>query len=501
MISSETSRLNFGRDPQADFTYEDVRAAVHPDDRARRDAAVERSIAEGSDYDIEYRIVWPDGDVRWIQIRGRPEYAPDGTPLRMSGVSLDITERRRAAEQLERLNATLESRVVEEVAERGKAEEALRQAQKMEAVGQLTGGVAHDFNNLLTIIRSSVDFLRREDLPAARRTRYVDAIATTVDRAAKLTGQLLAFARRQALLPEVFDVGRQVRVIADMLQTIVGGRVQIVAHLPDAPYRVEADISQFETALVNLAVNARDAMNGEGVLTIRVAPVPAAPGPGGSQGSSSELVAISISDTGTGIELSKMGLIFEPFFTTKEVGKGTGLGLSQAYGFAKQSGGDLSVESEPGHGATFTVLLPRVAGAAAGEAPSSSTPAGSGSAGQGQWVLVVEDNTDVGSFSTQLLQDLGYNTVWAANGEEALRLLEEDGERFDVVFSDIVMPGMGGVELGDTIRRRFPGLSVVLTSGYSDVLAQQGRHGFELLQKPYAVEDLSRIIQGALWRG
>ncbi|MFC3694680.1 PAS domain-containing hybrid sensor histidine kinase/response regulator [Chenggangzhangella methanolivorans] len=489
--ASETCRANFGRGPDDPFDYEDLRRSVLPDDRARMEEAVERSLSERVDYDIEYRVVWPSGEIRWVQIRGRPVYGEDGAPLRMTGVSLDITERRRAAEELERLNQTLESRVADEVARRGQAEDALRQSQKMEAVGQLTGGVAHDFNNLLTIVRSSVDFLRRDDLPPERRRRYIDAIADTVDRAAKLTGQLLSFARRQALKPEIFDVNLQVHSVADMLRTIVGARVGVVVEVDDrSPCLVEADVSQFETAVVNLAVNARDAMAGEGVLTIRVSsdekgPLAARVSPG--------MVRIEIEDTGVGVAPEQLKQIFEPFFTTKEVGKGTGLGLSQAYGFAKQSGGDLTVRSALGQGATFTILLPHASGE---EEPAARVRAESeiAGAGQGQWVLVVEDNNDVGAFSTQMLQDLGYNTVWANNAREALDLLRREPRRFDLVFSDIVMPGMGGVELGQEINRLYPGLPVLLTSGYSDVLVDQGRLGFELLQKPYAAEDLSRLV-------
>ncbi|WP_207538753.1 GAF domain-containing hybrid sensor histidine kinase/response regulator [Sabulicella rubraurantiaca] len=364
------------------------------------------------------------------------------------------------------------------------AQDALRQAQKLEAVGQLTGGVAHDFNNLLTIIRSSADLLRRSDLPEERRRRYVEAVAETVDRAARLTGQLLAFARRQALRPEVFDVAERMRDIADMLGTVAGARIRVVARIACTDCHVEADVSQFETALVNMAANARDAMDGEGTLTVQVerrqGPI--------------EYVAISIADTGHGIPPDKLSQIFEPFFTTKEVGKGTGLGLSQVYGFAKQSGGDVSVESQPGQGATFTLLLPRVQQEPAQPEVPPATEAEPREGGDGRRVLVVEDNLQVGEISTQVLRDLGYETVWATDAREALNLLSGHG-RFDAVFSDVVMPGMSGIELGEEIRRRHPGLPVVLTSGYSEVLAEEGSHGFELLQKPYAAAELSRILR------
>ena len=378
-------------------------------------------------------------------------------------------------------------------AQLAEAQDALRQAQKMEAVGQLTGGVAHDFNNLLTIIKSSTDLLRRLDLAPERRRRYVDAISDTVDRAAKLTGQLLAFARRQALKPEVFDVAERVRGVADMVRTIVGSRIRIATELAERCL-VEADAGQFDTALINMAVNARDAMDGEGTLTVQVGSVAKMPPIRGHGGGPGRFVAVSLTDTGCGISRDDVGRIFEPFYTTKEVGKGTGLGLSQVFGFAKQSGGDVDVASEVGRGSSFTLYLPQVERVSCtGEIVMGSGGTGPGDDGRGRRVLVVEDNVEVGRFSTQLLQDLGYETTWAANAEEALTMLRN--APVDVVFSDVVMPGMGGVELAQEIRRRHPGLPVVLTSGYSHVLAQEGRHGFELLQKPYAVEDLSQVLR------
>ena len=412
----------------------------------------------------------------------------EATPL-LCGVLTDLTEQKSHLRELAGANLRLEA----ESLERERIEDVLRQAQKMEAVGQLTGGIAHDFNNLLTVIKSSTDLLRRPDLPEERRRRYVDAISDTVDRASKLTGQLLSFARRQALTPTVFDVTERVHAITDMLGTIVGSRIRIERIVPGSPCYIEADTSQFETALVNLAVNARDAMDGEGRLTLEVhcgTVLPAIRGhaaPGGS------FVAVMVTDTGCGIPPDRIGRIFEPFYTTKEVGKGTGLGLSQVFGFAKQSGGDVEVESVPGQGTTFTLYLPETAPAPVQEQRSIGEPAASG--GSGQRVLVVEDNVDVGRFATQILQDLGYETTWATNGREALEHLGADGSGFDAMFSDVVMPGMSGIELAQEVRRRMPGLPVVLTSGYSHVLAQEGSHGFELLDKPYSAEQLSRILQ------
>jgi PAS domain S-box-containing protein len=406
----------------------------------------------------------------------------------------EIAERSKAEAALRELNETLEHRVEERTAELLSAQDQLRQAQKMEAIGQLTGGVAHDFNNLLTIIRSSVDLLRRDEVPEERKRRYLDAISDTADRAAKLTAQLLAFARRQALKPEVFDAGERVRLVCDMVRTVVGSRIRLDLDIACDNCFVEADIAQFETAVINMAVNARDAMDGEGRLGITAKAVQGVPASQWNEAADGDYVALSISDSGRGIPDEVLAQIFEPFFTTKEVGKGTGLGLSQVYGFAKQSGGDVRVDSEIGRGTTFTLFLPRVARQ---EAPQRAERAEDRSELERSCILVVEDNTDVGEFATQLLTELGHETCLATNADEALRLLESQAEQFDLVFTDVVMPGMSGIDLGLAIRKRWPQLRVVLTSGYSHVLAQDGRHGFELLHKPYSVESLTRILRQA----
>jgi PAS domain S-box-containing protein len=370
----------------------------------------------------------------------------------------------------------------------------LRQAQKMEAIGQLTGGVAHDFNNLLTVIRSSADLLRRRELPPDRMRRYVDAISDTADRAAKLTGQLLTFARRHALNRHVFDAADQLVRVADMLRTVLGSRISFELDIAEHPLPVEADANQFETALVNLVANARDAMDGKGSLTIRVTKSREAV-LDGSGSAANEFVAVSVSDTGCGIPADRLDRIFEPFFTTKDVGRGTGLGLSQVYGFAQQSGGMVRVGSEVGAGTTITLQLPLSSRPIQPRQGSAYTSGDS----QERWsILVVEDNPEVGEFSTQLLKDLGYQTVLARNAEEALKLLDEGPERFDIVLSDVVMPGLDGVSLGREIRRRLPGLPFVLNSGYSHILADDESHGFDLLHKPYSVEELSKVLRRAV---
>ncbi|TXN15800.1 PAS domain S-box protein [Methylobacterium sp. WL122] len=443
----------------------------HPEDRERTRAEVER-LADGAlTLAFENRFRARDGGYRTLSWTAVPV---EGL---LYCVSRDVTlEKERAASLLQ-------------------AEEALRQSQKLEAVGQLTGGVAHDFNNLLTVIKSSTDLLKRPNLSEDRRARYVGAISDTVDRAAKLTGQLLAFARRQALRPEVFDAGRSVRAIGEMVGTLTGARIAVAICVGDEPCHINADPSQLDTALVNMAVNARDAMEGEGRLDIVVEAVSLVPAMRSHSERTGNFVRIALTDTGSGIPADQIDRIFEPFYTTKGVGQGTGLGLSQVFGFAKQSGGEVVVESEVGRGTTFSLYLPR-ADTDSG-VPEETASVDKVVDGRGTHVLVVEDNREVGTFSTQTLQELGYGTHWVTNADDALAALAASPGGYDVVFSDVVMPGMNGVELGREVRRLYPGLPVVLTSGYSHVLAEETDHGFELLQKPYSVEALSRILRRA----
>jgi PAS domain S-box-containing protein len=437
-------------------------AYTHPDDLAGSLAAFANIFETPLTVPYEYRLRHKDGSYKWFSWTGTFE---DG---RVYAAGRHVTKEREQAE-------------------------ALRQSQKMEAFGQLTGGVAHDFNNLLTVIRSSTDLLMRPTLTEERRIRYVSAISETVDRAARLTAQLLAFARRQALQPEVFSVCENVDAISGMMSTLSGSRIDTVIQLPDLPCCVNADPSQFDTALVNMVANARDAMMGEGRLTITVRSVESMPSVRLHPALTGPFVAVSITDTGTGIAATQLEQIFEPFYTTKSVGEGTGLGLSQVFGFAKQSGGEIAVASELGKGTTFTLYLPRVseAGWTSGQELADSPLED----GHGTCVLIVEDNSDVGTFAVQALTELGFRTVLTASAHQAMAELESNADRFDVVFSDVVMPGMTGIEFAHQLARRYPQLPVVLTSGYSHVLADTGSDGFELLHKPYSLDQLSRALR------
>ncbi len=441
---------------------------MHPEDAASTLDAITRMAETALPTRFENRIATVDGGWKPIEWTVAPE--ADGRNFIAVGRDLSHAKAREA--------------------ELATAQDALRQSQKMESLGQLTGGVAHDFNNLLTVIRSSADLLRRHELPDEKRRRYIDAIADTADRAARLTAQLLAFSRRSVLKAEVFDAAARVTGIGDMIRTVIGSRVALSIDAGCHDCFVEADLTQFETALVNVVVNARDAMEGEGRLSVVIDTVDALPPTRGHAGTRGAFVAVSVTDTGAGIAPEHLERIFEPFYTTKDIGKGTGLGLSQVFGFAKQSGGEIDVRSRVGEGTTFTLYLPRADAARAAAAPIRDHARAEG---QGR-VLVVEDNVQVGEFAAQLLDDLGYRTTLAPNAADALDLLEADAGAFDIVFSDVVMPGMGGVELGRRLRERWPALPVVLTSGYSHVLAEDARHGFPLLHKPYSVEDLARIL-------
>jgi CheY-like chemotaxis protein len=292
----------------------------------------------------------------------------------------------------------------------------------------------------------------------------------------------------------VFDAADQLEGVADMLRTVLGSRASFELKIDQRPLPVEADANQFETALVNLVANARDAMEGKGSLTICLAKAGATALDGGGSANGA-FATVSVSDTGCGIPAEQIDRIFEPFFTTKDIGRGTGLGLSQVYGFAQQSGGIVRVSSEVGVGTAITLLLPL---SAKPVQPHEGNSSASGDARERWNILVVEDNPEVGEFSTQLLGDLGYRTVLAGNAEEALELIDQDPKRFDIVLSDVVMPGLDGVSLGKEIRRRYPGLPFVLNSGYSHILADDQDHGFELLHKPYSVEDLARMLRRAM---
>jgi len=372
------------------------------------------------------------------------------------------------------------------------AEDALRQAQHLRAIGQLTGGVAHDFNNLLMIISGSVQRLRR-DLAVEKHTRLLDMITNATSRGESLTRQLLAFSRRQMLTPSVIDLGERLPELKDMLNRSLRGDITTTVVVPRTDCAVKVDPSELELALLNLAVNARDAMPSGGALSITAKPV-VLKGNATEEGLHGEFVAIRVADTGSGIPADVLPHVFEPFFTTKEVGKGTGLGLSQVYGFAKQSGGTATITSAVGRGTVITLYLPRTREE---PAPPVAQVEPEASPQQTGTVLLVEDNAEVAEVTAAYFEQIGYMVRQVANGREALELLGND-PRIDVVFSDILMPGgMTGVELGHAIAQLYPALPVLLTTGYSSSARDAVAQGFVVLQKPFDLAALERGLREA----
>jgi two-component system, NtrC family, sensor kinase len=381
-------------------------------------------------------------------------------------------------------------RLHDEAERREAAEAALRQAQRLEAIGQLTGGVAHDFNNLLMVVSGSVQRLRR-DLTSEKHTRMLDMIANATTRGESLTRQLLAFSRRQMLNPSVIDLAQRLPELKEMLNRSLRGDVTTEVVVPEGSCAVKVDPSEFELALLNLAVNARDAMPHGGSLTITARPV-LLKGKATEEGLQGEFVAIRVADTGAGIPADVLPHVFEPFFTTKEVGKGTGLGLSQVYGFAKQSGGTATITSTLGRGTVITLYLPRTRELAAAASAQAEPEAAAPSAGT---ALLVEDNPEVAEVAAAYFQQLGYLVKQVANAREALERLGGDA-KIDLVFSDILMPGgMNGLELGHAIRRLYPAMPVLLVTGYSDSFRDAVQQSFVVLQKPFDLAELEQKLR------
>ena len=384
-------------------------------------------------------------------------------------------------------------RLYEEEARREVVETGLRRIQGLETLGQLTGGVAHDFNNLLMVVLGTVDKLRRS-LPGDERiARGLDAIQRAAERGERLTNQLLSFARRRVLAPQPVDVARRIPELREMLTQSLRGDIAIALAMPDRAAIATVDPSEFELALLNLAVNARDAMPSGGRLSIALRAVELAGEPDGLTG---PFLAIAVSDTGTGIPADVLPQVFNPFFTTKESGKGTGLGLSQVFGFARQSGGTATVESAPGRGTTVTLYLPRSHPVAAAAVRPEAVV---GAMGRGRRALLVEDNSEVAEVTRRYLEELGFAVHTAGNAPEALRLSGELEP--DLVLSDVVMPGsMNGLELARRLRSRDPDLAIVLATGYSASAKEAIDDGFSVLSKPYTIARLNAVLDAALER-
>jgi PAS domain S-box-containing protein len=481
--------------------------SFHPDGRQVEGHEYPLARALAGEERPELEVHYQRGDGRRIWVRFIGAAVRDGEGQISGGVvaSLDVDRERRAEAELRLLNETLERRVEEAIARREQAEEALRQSQKMEAVGQLTGGIAHDFNNMLAAVIGSLDLLgRRIGEEDARARRYVDGAMEGARRAASLTQRLLAFSRQQPLRPEPVDVDRLVLGMSDLLSRSLGAGVRIETVLATDLWKTHADPNQLENAILNLAVNARDAMPEGGRLTIgaenaRFGSPDALDDTGVPPG---QYVRIVVTDTGSGMTPEVIARAFDPFFTTKPVGQGTGLGLSQVYGFVRQSGGHVTIHSEPGQGTTVSLYLPRLLSAKSEEAVAEAPrelPRGEAQ----EVVLVVEDEAVVRQFTVDALAELGYRVLEADGAAAALRLLDGHPE-VALLFTDVVMPDTNGRRLADEALRRRPGLRVLFTTGYTrDAVVHDGvlEPGVHLIGKPFSVEELAAKLREVLEEG
>jgi PAS domain S-box-containing protein len=472
--------------------------AVHPQDRDMTQQAWEQAVRGGLPFDIEYRLRRHDGVWRWFNGRASAVREEDGSIRRWFGSSSDITEIMEARQHLEERVAERTRELQESLEEQARAEAALAQAQRLETVGRLTGGVAHDFNNLLTVVIGGLDMILKNPADTARVTRLSEAALAAGRRGERLTRQLLAFARRQELRPEIVDVGAMIEQVEPLVRRAVDEAVELsVVCEPDVGAS-RLDTVQFEAALLNLVVNAADAVDGKGRIEIRAGRRTLADGeahdlPAG------DYVAVSVSDTGPGMSAEVINRAFEPFFTTKEVGKGTGLGLAQVYGFIRQAGGTAVIDSRPGEGATVTLYTPSAQGVvAAPEAPAADF--GDLAWAKGARVLLVEDDSAVRTVTESLLADLGCVVTAEPDGPSAMRRLET-GQAFDLLLTDIVMPGgMSGVDLARQARARDPRLPIVLSTGYAgDRFGDgAGEADWPVLRKPFRADQLTAILRDAL---
>jgi two-component system cell cycle sensor histidine kinase/response regulator CckA len=446
------------------------------DDRVPSAERIRRTMAGRTVRGDRVRRLTRDGREVWADMYAGPLHGPDGRPIGIAGQLVDVTDR---------------------VAMEG----SLIQAAKMEAIGGLAGGIAHDFNNILTAIRGHAELVRASLSNASPEDRAdLDEIIQAADRAAGLTRQLLAFARRTELEPRVLDPAEVVRSFAPMLSRLMGEDVRLVLDLTAGTGRIKTDPIQLEQVILNLAVNARDAMPSGGELRIAMADaeIDAAEAAVHPDAKPGPYVEITVADTGTGISKELQGRIFEPFFTTKEPGKGTGMGLATVFGIVKMSDGWIDLRSEPGRGATFRLYFPRVEPSpeAGGEAAAAGAVAGGS-----ETILLVEDDVAVRTFSRRCLADLGYRVIEATGGQHALRVARAHDGPIDLLLSDVVMPGLHGPELAARLAKQRPGIRIVLCSGYAGgEIAAAGGSGAAYLAKPYSVEALARVVRATLDR-
>jgi hypothetical protein len=457
-------------------SYEQFREHIHPEDRDRVDAAFEHAVRSGQDMHIEFRVVWPDGSIRWLLDHGLLVRDDDGAPEYLTGAAIDVTERKLA-------------------------EERLVEAQRMDAVGQLAGGVAHEINNMMTAVLGFSDLLLRRLGPNDPNSGDLEQIRRAASRAATITSQLLAFSRRQMFRPEVLDLNRLVRGLEPMLRQVFGEDKVFTTELAEDLAPVRTDPGHMEQVLINLALNARDALSPGGRVAVRTwneVVSPQARDRVSAEGRPPGHYAVfSVSDTGHGMDAATKARVFEPFFTTKPVGQGTGLGLATVFGIVRQSGGSIQVDTSPGQGTTFSIYLPAVP-----RTPEPSDARAPIRVGRGsETILVVEDEELVRDFACRYLEAQGYHCVEAANGKEALEIVQRRGKEIDAVVTDVVMPFMGGRELTERMDALRPGTPVLFISAYTgDEIVRRGlmEPGTPFLQKPFTPAGLATRLRALL---
>lgn len=500
LFASDRCKSFFGKSQSDRFTYDDLLATIHPDDLEKMQAAVRDAVAAGSDYAIEYRVVWPDRSIHWVEIRARI-VTDRGGARRMVGVSSEITQRKTFEENLRVMNETLEKRVIErtaeldaahkavitEIAQRELAEEKLRQSQKMEMIGQLTGGVAHDFNNLLMAVIGNLDLLRRRIDGNDKASRLIDSAMQGARRGAALTQRLLAFARRQDLTADPHDAVALVENMRELIERSLGTGIEMHLQLPTQPLLALMDVNQVELALLNLVVNGRDAMPDGGALRIVVERAAEKKTDDLAAG---DYVRIIVTDNGTGMDAATLARATEPFFSTKELGKGTGLGLSMIHGLALQLNGALRLHSTVGQGTRAELWLPATDRqvAVCDTAPSRPDRAGPDSLS----ILVVDDDVLVAMSTVDMLEELGHEVTQASDGQEALALLESN-THFDLLLTDYSMPKMNGAELAKAALSLRPSLRLIIATGFADLPKGEILNAPKI-SKPYLQSDLNDAI-------
>lgn len=470
---------------------------VHVADRGIVRAALAECV-HGKDFVVEFRLK-RDAGRQWLLSKGKVFRDAAGNPSYVTGTCADITARKQAEKALSDLNETLEARVAAEVAERSRVEDTLHQAQKMEAVGQLTGGIAHDFNNLLTGVIGSLELMqrRRRSGDETNDERYITAAVTSAQRAAALTQRLLAFSRRQTLDLKPLEVNPLVASLEDLLHRTTREDITVTTHLAAGLALVRMDANQLESAVINLAINARDAMPDGGTITITTAAVHLTPEEGAAMDlAEGDYVTLTVADTGVGMTPEVLAKVFEPFYTTKPIGQGTGLGLSMVYGYMRQANGGVRILSQPGKGTQVQLYMPCLGGDL-DILPSEESR--SAPLGVGEVVLVVEDEAVVRSLIVEVLGELGYQTLEAGNAQEAMPFLENP-QRIDLMISDVGLPGMNGRQLADLAQANRPELKVLLATGYAEGSNVEGylAANMEIITKPFAIDALANKISEML---